>query len=93
MPPRGGRLGGGLRVHQNVLFNSCRDSGDHGPFNSWDRQPFLTTVRDGAASLVPATNVISRNFAMANYAADGGCFDNDGPRPPAAAQRPWHFPQ
>jgi|EP01047_Picozoa_sp_COSAG01_P066211 hypothetical protein len=26
---------------------------------------------------MPATNVISRNFAMANYAANGGCFDND----------------
>ena len=22
-------LGGGLLVHQNVLFNACRDSGDH----------------------------------------------------------------
>lgn len=50
---------------------------DHGPFNSWDRQPFLTTVRNGTASLIPARNVLTKNFVMANYNANGGCFDND----------------
>jgi hypothetical protein len=24
-----------------LLFNSCRESGDHGPFNSWDRDPYM----------------------------------------------------
>lgn len=49
-----------------------------GPFNSWDRQPFLTTNRDGKTpSLVPAPNTIYNNFMVANYGSDGGCIDND----------------
>ena len=31
-------FGGGNRVLNNVIFNQCRQSGDHGPINSWDRQ-------------------------------------------------------
>jgi hypothetical protein len=63
-------------LHCTALLHA--HSGDHGPFNSWDRQPFLTTVRDGKTpSLRPKTNTLSRNFVMANYDANGGCFDND----------------
>jgi hypothetical protein len=36
-------FGGGDDIGHNLVFSSCRESGDHGPFNSWDRQPFLTT--------------------------------------------------
>jgi len=25
-------------VTSNLILNTCRESGDHGPFNSWDRQ-------------------------------------------------------
>ena len=53
-------FGGGTLIEKNLLVNTCRESGDHGPFNSWDRQPFLTTVGDGkTASLVPAYNTIT----------------------------------
>ena len=31
-------FGGGSSLSENILFNTCRESGDHGPFNSWDRQ-------------------------------------------------------
>lgn len=31
-------MGGGSSVVRNVLFNMCRESSDHGPFNSWNRQ-------------------------------------------------------
>jgi hypothetical protein len=34
-------------------------------------------VRDGTPSTVPATNDVHHNFIVANYAADGGCLDND----------------
>ena len=44
-------FGGGDEISHNLVFSSCRESGDHGPFNSWDRQPFLTTVRTGAPSM------------------------------------------
>jgi len=70
-------FGGGNVVEHNLMFNACRDSGDHGPFNSWDRQPFLTEVRNGTPSLLPAWNELRRNFVIANYNANGGCFDND----------------
>merc|ERR1711981_31175 len=35
-------FGGGDDVSANLVFSSCRESGDHGPFNSWDRQPYLS---------------------------------------------------
>lgn len=62
-------LGGGNSVHDNLIFNSCRESGDHGitgltrialtiegPINSWDRMPFLTDVL-GKPSYDPLPNV------------------------------------
>jgi hypothetical protein len=40
-------MGGGSAVLRNVLFNFCRESSDHGPFNSWNRQVYLVTGSDG----------------------------------------------
>merc|ERR1712139_561970 len=42
-------FGGGNHMRGNLLFNHVRETGDHGPFNSWDRQPYVTTngVDDG----------------------------------------------
>ena len=37
-------FGGGNIVTGNLIFNTCRESGDHGPINSWDRQAFFTDV-------------------------------------------------
>ena len=34
-------------------------------------------MRDGTPSTKPATNDVHNNFIVANYAADGGCLDND----------------
>jgi hypothetical protein len=34
---------GGANVEGNLVFNSCRESSDHGPMNSWDRDPYLFT--------------------------------------------------
>jgi len=28
-----GRFGGGNLLARNIIFNACRESGDHGPFN------------------------------------------------------------
>ena len=30
-------FGGGNNATRNLLFNTCRETGDHGPINSWDR--------------------------------------------------------
>ena len=37
-------FGGGNELTTNLLFNTCRESSDHGAFNSWDRLPYITTV-------------------------------------------------
>jgi hypothetical protein len=40
--------------------------------------PFVTTVRDGVTpSSIPADNLFHHSFVVSNYAADGGCLDND----------------
>ena len=63
-------------VHHNLIFNSCRESGDHGPINSWSRQPFLTDFFDGTPSFRPVSRKIAKNFIFANYGA-GWAVDND----------------
>ena len=71
-------FGGANVVASNLLFNTCRESSDHGAFNSWDRLPYVTSLRDGTTpSTVPAFNDVHHNLIVANYGADGGCLDND----------------
>jgi len=43
-------FGGGDEVYGNILWNTCRESSDHGPMNSWDRLPYLTTILNGTAT-------------------------------------------
>jgi hypothetical protein len=114
-------FGGANVLTDNLFWNSCRESSDHGAFNasnapdltlpptsrpaseltpsfepsnpfcpltntysltaalqSWDRMPYVTMVRDGVTpSSIPAFNDVHHNMIVANYAADGGCLDND----------------
>ena len=78
-------FGGGNRVENNLIFNMVRETNDHGPFNSWDRLPYLTTVKDSQTpSLDPAVTQITRNFIVNNYHSvwpidhdDGSCYYND----------------
>ena len=60
-------FGGGHLVERNLLFNAVRETGDHGAFNSYDRQPFFTTIRTGVASYDAAWSRITRNFILNNY--------------------------
>ena len=47
------------------------------PFNSWGRQPFITSVRDGKTpSITPALTHITQNFVIANYNSQEA-IDND----------------
>ncbi|UJR20449.1 hypothetical protein I4U23_023578 [Adineta vaga] len=69
----------------NVLFNTVRETSDHGPINSWDRQPILSdAVQHGLPSLWQHTNYIHHNTIFNNYNAlwpldhdDGSCFYED----------------
>merc|ERR1712151_651417 len=71
-------FGGGDEISHNLVFSTCRESGDHGPFNSWDRQPFLTTIRDGTPSMTPATRMIHHNFFIDNYSPQENVDNDDG---------------
>ena len=78
-------FGGGNRLENNLVFNMVRETNDHGPFNSWDRVPYLTRVKDSQTpSLDPAISNITRNFLINNYHStwpidhdDGSCYYYD----------------
>jgi len=79
-------FGGGNLLKNNLIFNMVRETGDHGPFNSWDRQPYLTKVgsNSGPPSLIPAESYLTNNFFINNYAStwpidhdDGSCYYTD----------------
>merc|ERR1712166_856893 len=65
-------------IQGNVFFSTCRESGDHGPFNSWDRQPYLTTVRTGEPSMFMQWRDIHHNFFMDNYSPQENVDNDDG---------------
>ncbi len=72
-------MGGGNVVSNNLIWNTCRESGDHGPINSWNRMPFLTKVRDGMSkSFIPKPNLIEKNIIVANYGGSQGVDNDDG---------------
>lgn len=60
-------MGGGSVLTRNVLFNFCRESSDHGPFNSWNRQVYLVDGPDGKATTQKLNDTISFNVLWANY--------------------------
>ena len=62
-------FGGGNLLKNNLMFNMVRETGDHGPFNSWDRQPYLTKLGSSneRPSLTPAETNITNNFFIGNY--------------------------
>ena len=70
-------FGGGDWVYQNLIFNTNRESADHGPINSWDRQPYVTTVATGKPSGKMLPRNITNNFMVANYGGSNGAVDND----------------
>ena len=71
-------FGGGDVISNNLVFSACRESGDHGPFNSWDRQPFLTTVRTGKPSMIMKFREIHHNFFIDNYSPQENVDNDDG---------------
>ena len=71
-------VGGGDLVARNLIFNTCRESGDHGPINSWDRQAYLSNLRDGSNIFVPLHRYIIFNLIIANYGGSQGIDNDDG---------------
>ncbi|KAJ1447220.1 pectin lyase fold/virulence factor [Pelagophyceae sp. CCMP2097] len=71
-------FGGGDEVSRNLVFSTCRESGDHGPFNSWDREPYLTSQRTGKPSMVMQWRKIRQNFFIDNYSPQENVDNDDG---------------
>eukprot|EP01083_Nonionella_stella_P316553 1148432_1 len=75
-------FGGGNIIRNNLIINAVRESGDHGPFNSWDRVPYVTNVnaanRGGKSSIIPAFNRIYQNFIIGTYETQEGIDNDDG---------------
>ena len=71
-------LGGGHNVTANAIFNTCRESGDHGPLNSWNRMAMASRVATGGgeATYAAAMTEVSRNMIDAGYGGSQA-FDND----------------
>jgi hypothetical protein len=55
-----------------------RESADHGPFNSWDRQVYVTDVRTGQPDVIKEWDDISHNFIIANYNSQEAIDNDDG---------------
>ena len=77
-------FGGGHLIVQNLIFNMVRETGDDGTFNTFDRQPYITTVRNGTPSVFKAQSNMTRNFFINNYHStwpidhdDGSCYYYD----------------
>jgi len=76
---------GNHTINHNVIFNTVRETSDHGPINSWDRQPYLTdAVQRGLPSLWQHVSYIHHNLLFNNYRSvwpidhdDGSCFYED----------------
>jgi len=47
-------------------------------FNSWDRQPFLTTVRTGKPDMIMQWREIHHNFFIDNYSPQENVDNDDG---------------
>jgi hypothetical protein len=46
--------------------------------NTWDRTPYLTTLRTGQPSLLPKYNNVSHNLFISNYNSFDGIDNDDG---------------
>eukprot|EP01084_Bolivina_argentea_P030674 56800_1 len=69
-------FGGNTTLKKNLVFNCVRETSDHGPFNSWDRQVYVTKVRNGSPSTTKQYDYITQNFMIGNYNT-GWTIDND----------------
>eukprot|EP00039_Didymoeca_costata_P013183 m.196382 g.196382 ORF g.196382 m.196382 type:complete len:799 (+) comp15699_c0_seq3:667-3063(+) len=71
-------FGGSTNISKNLIFNECRETGDHGPINSWDRTAYISDVATGKPSYTAAMNHVRQNFIIANYGSSQGFDTDDG---------------
>lgn len=72
-------MAGGSKLVRNLIWNTCRESQDHGPFNSWGRVPYLRPYDNGTqgTGMKSEYDELAFNFIVAGGGANGGSFDHD----------------
>ena len=65
-------FGGDTVIKSNLFFKAMLETHDHGPYNSWDRLSFLTTVLNGTNTIDSAYNHLTANmmFSGSPFAID-----------------------
>ncbi len=72
-------FGGGNLFRDNLLFSTVMETGDHGPFNSWDRQPYAhERLANGTYNMEKSFDEIRNNFFIANYYSQEAVDNDDG---------------
>ena len=73
---------GGNDIRENLLANLVRETVDHGPYNSWDRNPYIwrTSLDDeaSATTYTPAMSSVHHNFIFCSYGGIKGIDHDDG---------------
>ena len=72
-------MGGGNTMSESLLFNLVRETTDHGPVNSWDRMPYITTrgATPGIPSATPAPTEESFNLISTARGRGFATLDHD----------------
>ena len=68
---------GGHAIVKNLIFNSVRETSDHGCVNTWDRQPYVTHEFN-LTDLLPSPSVIDGNYFVNNYHSTWPIDHDDG---------------
>ena len=71
---------GGNVIELNLMANVVRETVDHGPYNSWDRNPFLFLVPGdgGQPTTTPTISQVKKNFIYCSYGGVKGIDHDDG---------------
>ena len=73
---------GGNIVDLNLMANLVRETVDHGPYNSWDRNPYLFLLpgadRQATPTSTPLVSNVRKNFLYCSYGGVKGIDHDDG---------------
>lgn len=71
-------FGGGNIIRHNLLFNTVMETGDHAPFNSWDRQPYAHRKEGNEYIMEKSPDELYANFIIGNYYTQNNIDNDDG---------------
>jgi len=71
-------FGGGNLLEGNLMFATVMETGDHGPVNTWDRQPYAHRKNEDGSFRMEKDkdDELRNNFMVGNYYTQS-CVDND----------------